>query len=139
MTRKHPFEELEQFFERMTQQVDTGDWTSLMGDAVPIDLVDTGDTYELSADLPGFDRDDIDITISGDSLQLDAVRESETTEDIEGRYIRRERQERSLSRSIRIPDAIDHDTARAKYTNGVLSVTLPKSEPDEEGRQIDIE
>lgn len=139
MARKNPFEELEQFFERMSQQVETGDWSALTRDSVAVDVVDTGDAFQITADLPGYDRDDIDITLTGDTLQIDAGREEETEEAYEGSYIRRERHEQTASRSVRIPDATDEEAASATYTNGVLTVTLPKADPGEHGRQIDID
>lgn len=139
MSRKHPFEDLEQLFERMSRQVESGDWTKITGGSVAVDLIDTGDAFEVTADLPGYDREDIDLTLAGDTLEIEAVRSSEFEEEVDGRYLRRERQEHSVSRSVRIPEPTNDEEASASYANGVLTVTLPKVEPTEEGRQIDIE
>lgn len=139
MSRKHPFEDIEQLFERMSRQVESGDWSGLTGGAIAVDLIDTGEAFEVTADLPGYERDDIELTLAGDSLEIQAVRTSEFSEEADGRYIRRERQEHSVSRSIPLPEATDEDEASATYSNGVLTVTLPKAEPTEDGQQIDIQ
>lgn len=138
MTRRNPFEELEHLFERMSRQVETGDWAALTSEAVAVDLVDVGGSYELAADLPGYDRDDIDITLTGDTLQIEATRRS-TEEEVDGRYLRRERHERTVSRSVRLPEPVDEEGASATYRNGVLEVRFPKADPAEEGRSIDID
>ncbi len=139
MSRRNPFEELEQLFDRMSRQLDPGELSSLVGESLAIDLADTGDAFEVAADIPGYDREDIELTITGDQLQIDVHRSSEIDEEVDGHYIRRERHDRSASRTVRIPEPIDEESASATYNNGVLRVTLPKSEPGDDGRQIDIE
>lgn len=142
MTRRNPFEDLNQLFDRMSQQVDTGDWHSLGGDSIAVDVADTGDAIEIRADLPGYERDEIDLTLSEGSLRIQADRETTAEEEeAEGdvRYLRRERRRQSHRRSVRLPDPVDEENSNAKYNKGVLTVTLPKLDPDDIGRQIDIE
>lgn len=142
MTRRNPFEELEQLFERMSQQVEPSEWGSFRRGSISVDIVDVGDSLEVTADLPGFERDEISLTLSDGALRIDAERSSETEEreeDTAVRYVRQERHHESVSRSIRLPEAIDESAASARHTNGVLTVSLPKAEPGAEGRQIDIE
>ncbi|MCT9095131.1 Hsp20/alpha crystallin family protein [Haloarchaeobius sp. HME9146] len=134
--RRNPFDEIEEMFDRMGRQFEQTGMTSL--ETVPIDMQDHGDEYEVIADLPGFDSDDIDLTFSEGTLHLDASREEETEEEDEGRYIHRERRE-SVSRSVRIPEAVDEDAITASYNNGALTVRLPKEEAaGDEGHTIDI-
>ena len=138
MTRRNPFEELEQLFERMSKQVDPGDWGSF-GQSVPADVVDLGETIEITVDLPGFEREEIDLTLGDGSLRVQAEYEHEDAEeDPARRYMRRERSRKTISRSIRIPDAVDEDEATATLQNGVLTVNLPKVDPDAGSKQIDI-
>jgi HSP20 family protein len=63
------------------------------------------------------------------------------SEDGDGEYLRRERRSQSMKRSISLPEEIDEEGARASYSNGVLTVTLPKLAPDytDESRGIDID
>ena len=142
MGRHNPFEELEELFERMSGQFEGTDWYKIGNQSVVVDLVDLGDSFELTADLPGFDRDNINITLTDGTLTIDAEREEVTdTEDTEEsiRYLRQERHRSAVSRSIRLPEPIDEESAKATYNAGVLTIELPKLEPDRDGTSIDIE
>ena len=95
------------------------------------DIKDTGDAYELAADLPGFDKENIHVEIEGDILTISAERNSEVDEkDEEGTYIRRERTYGSFSRGFDISN-IDADKIAVKYENGVLTLDMPKKGADE--------
>ena len=122
----------------MSRQVETGDWSALTGGSMAIDVIDRDDAIEVAADLPGFDRDDIDITLSGDQLRIEARREPDV-EEPEVRYLRRERGDRAMKRSVRLPDVVDDENTSATYSDGVLRIELPKADPREDGRQIDID
>ena len=139
--RRNPFEELEEMLDRLSSQVEEG-MTRGGGLPVPgdvaVDVADAHDEYVVTADLPGYDTDDIELTLSEGTLRLEASRE-EREEHEEGRYIRRERTQRSVSRRIRLPDPVDEEDVSASYKNGVLTVTLPKVSGGEESKQIDIE
>lgn len=147
-TRDNPFSELERLFERMQRNVedaarrwDTGTLPSSSEAAsVKVDLADAGDELVLTADLPGFDPDDIEVRVSGRTLHVAAERESETeTEtDAEGDYYRRERHRASVSRSLTLPEDVDESDVSAQYRNGVLTVRMPKTEPAEEGTRIEV-
>lgn len=138
MTRSNPFEEIEDWIERMSEQFNPADLETFRGGSLPVDLIDTGDAFEVRVDLPGVDREDITLTLTDASLSIAAEREEEFEEEADGRYLRRERRD-LVRRSIRIPEPIDEDGSEAGYENGVLSVTLPKVHGEEGGRQIDIE
>ncbi len=136
MTRRNPFEELEQLFERMSQQVEPGEWRGIGGSAVPVDLLDSGDDFVIIADLPGYARDDIDLTVAEETLRIDAERD---TDEEAGEIIRQERRRGSASRSVRLPEPVDETETTATYRDGVLRVTLPKVTPEDDGQRIDIE
>ncbi len=104
------------------------------------DITDEGDHYMVQADLPGFAKDDIHIDINGNTLTLSAERHSEHEDkDKHGKYIRCERSYGSYSRSFDISN-INADDIKAKYKNGVLTLTLPKKElKAPEGKRLEIE
>lgn len=90
------------------------------------DLKDTGDSYVLEADLPGFDKKDINIEMNGDVLTISAERHSEhEEEDKKKNYIRCERSYGSYQREFDI-SGVETDKIGAKYENGVLTLTMPK-------------
>ncbi len=88
------------------------------------DILDKGDKFLLKADMPGFDKQDIHIDISGDRLTITAEHTEETNEN-DNAYIRKERRYGSLSRSFDISN-IESGNISARYENGVLELDLPK-------------
>ena len=88
------------------------------------DITDKGDSFVLEADLPGFKKDDIKIDLENDRLTIKAERRSEH-EDNKNGCIRRERRFGSFERSFDV-SGIDTSGIRANYTDGVLTLTLPK-------------
>ncbi|QSG06686.1 Hsp20/alpha crystallin family protein [Halapricum desulfuricans] len=145
-TRSNPFEELERLFERMSRQLEESSrkwepegalsrWAGF--EEMAIDLVERGDEFAVTVDLPGFERDDVEIEVTDHTLHIDAERE-EATEEEAAQYLRRERRHESMHRSIQLPDEVDKTSVKARMKNGVLTVTLPKLEV-EEPRTIEIE
>lgn len=147
--RRNPFEELEEMLERMSKQVEEG--VGGVGTAsVAVDVRDEGDAYVVTADLPGYEADDVDLTLSGKRLELSAERDVEYetageaddggSEDGAGTvdYVRRERRRSSVTRTVRLPEEVDPEGVEADLDNGVLTVHLPKAHA-EEGHRIDID
>lgn len=90
------------------------------------DVVDNGDSYLLKADLPGFDREDIQIEVKDGYLTISADHKEENEEkDEKQNFIRRERRYGSVRRSFQIGDMKPEDI-KAEYKNGVLALELPK-------------
>ena len=104
------------------------------------DLKDNGDSYTLEADLPGFEKKDINIEMNGDVLTISAERHSEhEEEDKKKKYIRCERSYGSYSRQFDI-SGIESDGITAKYENGVLTLNMPKKTATvPESRRLEIE
>ena len=93
-----------------------------------VDLRDCGETYCIEADLPGFQKEDLQISIQGNHLTIHAKRQNEQEHKSEsGNYIHRERFYGSFNRSFDIT-GIDAEKITAKYSNGVLKLHLPKKE-----------
>jgi HSP20 family protein len=146
-TRSNPFEEIERFFDRMSRQFDEASrtwetegplaqWTSGF-ESMAVDLVEHDEEFVVTVDLPGFERDDVEIQVTDHTLRIEAEHEEAREED-EERYLRQERRHESTRRSIRLPEAVDKAAVTAEMRNGVLTVTLPKLEV-EEARRIEIE
>ena len=92
------------------------------------DITDEGDHYLLEADLPGFDKKDINIDINGDTLTVSAQRRSRHEEkDEKDKIIRSERSYGSYTRQFDISE-VNAEAIKAKYENGVLQLELPKKE-----------
>jgi HSP20 family protein len=136
MNTTNPFDEIEQLFGR----------TSLMGDrawgrdlrTADIDVSAYDDEFVVTADLPGFDREGIDVRVDDGRLLIAAERDAEH-EDADRRYLRRERRHESVTRTVDLPASARADDASATYRNGVLTVTVPLDAHDaDEGHRIDV-
>ncbi len=104
------------------------------------DITDEGDSYVLEADLPGFDKKDIHLDLSDNTLTINAERHSEHEEKgKKEKYVRVERSYGRYSRQFDV-SSIDTENIKAKYDNGVLTLTLPKKqEALPEARHLEIE
>ena len=93
------------------------------------DISDNGEAYIVESDLPGVNKEDIDINIGDGILTVKAERKYENTDENGGKYLRRERAYGSFERSFNISD-IDAENIDAEFKNGVLVLTLPKKLPE---------
>lgn len=136
-----PFDGIDQFFGRM------GRGFELMGSAesvdhIAVDVADNGEQYQLTADLPGFDREEINLTVDDSVVTINAEHSYDHDEaSDDGSYLHRERQSTAVQRRVRLPTTVDEEHVTAVYDNGVVTVELPKlvSVDIEGGRQIEIE
>ena len=105
------------------------------------DVIEKDDSYQLEAELPGFNKEDIKIDLKNDVLTISASHsENKDEKDNNGKYIRRERRSSSFQRSFRV-DGLKPEDIIAQYRNGVLTVSLPKKEaiPEkEEAARIEV-
>lgn len=107
--------------------------------AFSTDIKDKGDHYELEADLPGVEKDDIKIDLTDNVLTISAERHSEYEEnDKKHNYVRCERSYGSYQRSFDTT-GIDTDHIEAEFKNGVLKLELPKiKEAKPETKRLEI-
>lgn len=107
--------------------------------AFSTDIKDKGDHYELEADLPGVEKDDIKIDLADNVLTISAERHSEYEEnDKKHNYVRCERSYGSYQRSFDTT-GIDTDHIEAEFKNGVLKLELPKiKETKPETKRLEI-
>jgi HSP20 family protein len=159
MTRRDPFNEIEDLLERMGHEFEElGGTLEGTGPEVPrfpgardvdVDVYGDDETITVVADLPGFDAADIDVELRDDSLVIAGSREESSDVEVgdagEGedgedavRYHRRERRLQSVSRRVPVPEPVEANAATASYDAGVLTVTLPKRSADD-GRGHTIE
>jgi HSP20 family protein len=128
-----PFEELgtlrhemDRLFERFF-----GEWPtwpkSDAGWAPRIDMGETGDSVTIKAELPGLEAKEVDVSIFGNTLTVRGEKKEEREEKDE-HYHLVERAHGTFSRVVRLPAAVDVEKIKASFKNGVLTITLPKTE-----------
>lgn len=94
------------------------------------DVKETDNGYELDIDLPGFKKDEITAHLEDGYLTVSAAKGVDKDEkDKEGRYIRRERYSGSMTRSFYVGNAVTEQDIKAKYEDGILSLSIPKKDP----------
>lgn len=100
------------------------------------DVYEKDDTYYLDIDVPGFNKEDINIEIKEGYLTVTAEKTETKTEE-DKNYMRRERSYGSYSRTFNLGDA-DEDKIDAKFENGTLSITIPKKDESLTKKNIEI-
>lgn len=111
---------------------------SLAGDTFKIDLQDNEKEYIVEAELPGIQKDEINLSLEEGRLQISVKKEETTEEEKEKNYIHRERRFSAMTRNVFLADAASDDI-KAKLTDGVLTITVPKQVKPELTKQIEIE
>jgi HSP20 family protein len=144
MTRWNPFREMvemQRTMDRMFDEVNRAvgsngsDWSSV-GKWLSLDVHDNGEAFVIEADVPGMNPENIDVTVHENTLTISG--EYAQPEAPEGtKRILNERRFGAFRRSITLPNAVDMDKAEANYDNGVLTLTLPRSE-NSKPRQISV-
>ena len=94
----------------------------------PSDVVDWGDKYELKVEMPGVPKENIDITVTPNEIEIAAENKTEAEEKGKN-WLRRERSSMSFYRNFMLPEELRTDKADAELKDGVLTLSLPKMEP----------
>ncbi|MFN4351123.1 MAG: Hsp20/alpha crystallin family protein [Hylemonella sp.] len=116
----------------------------LHGDPLPnpgqirMDVKENGEAYTVSAEIPGVRKEDIHVTIEGGMVMVRADVKQEDSQTQDDKLLRSERYFGSVSRGIQLPQDVDQGQAKAKYDNGVLTLTLPKKQ-GKGGQKLRIE
>ena len=134
LMRWEPFREsrklqylLDRFMDR--SYVDTPWFDGGSTGRLPLDLYQTDEAWVIKVNIPGFKPEDIEISVSGDTLAIQGeLKEQFEGVDDETKYLVRERHLSSFSRSLNLPGILDADKAQAEFGDGVLTLTLPKPE-----------
>jgi len=105
--------------------------------SVPVDIKEENGKVVLTADLPGVQKDDINLKADENSVEISAESSQELKEENE-KYLRKERSSKRFRRVVSWPTPIDAETIKAEYNDGVLSVEAEKKDA-ENGDNIEIE
>ena len=99
----------------------------MTGWSVPAtDVVEKEDAYEITAELPGMDEKDIDVSVANGVMTIKGEKKEEKEKKRKDYYLS-ERRFGSFQRSFRVPEGVDADKIDAAFQKGVLTVTMPKS------------
>ena len=137
---RYHFDSLRNEIDRLFDDFGTGFWRSPFDrswlSAAPfrfatstdlaVDIAEKDGIYEVTAELPGINEKDIDISVTDGGLSIKAQKNEEKKEEKKG-YVLSERRYGSFERRFGIPAGVDVDKISAAFKNGVLTVTLPKS------------
>lgn len=112
-------------------------WMSFQGEWMPaLDVAETGGSVVVKAEVAGMDPKDIDISLAGDTLTIKGEKKQEEKKESEN-YYRMERRYGSFQRVVSLPTTVDPQKVTATYRNGILTITLEKTE-ESRPKAIDI-
>ncbi|MCI4353389.1 MAG: Hsp20/alpha crystallin family protein [Thermoplasmata archaeon] len=94
----------------------------------PTDVVDTGTAYQVRAEIPGVPKEQIEIRVKGNVVEISGENRSESTDNSSG-YLHRERLVTGFHRALELPEPVVAAQAKAKVVDGVLELELPKQGP----------
>ena len=103
------------------------------------DIKETESGYELDIEMPGFQKDQLSVSLEDGYLHVSGTKTSKTENDSNQKYLRKEISE-SFQRSYYVGTEISEENMKAKYDNGILTLTIPKPQPQKpQLRSINIE
>jgi HSP20 family protein len=135
-----PFEQMEHDFEMLLRHrglFPLHGRTAFSEKMPSVDMIDQKDSILIKAELPGVDKKDLDISVTDKTVTIKGKTSSNKKEE-KGNYYRREISSGSFERVMTIPSNIDSSKARAKFRDGLLELTLPKTEKSK-GTKVSIE
>ncbi|MDX1695673.1 MAG: Hsp20/alpha crystallin family protein [Ketobacteraceae bacterium] len=104
-----------------------------------VDIRETDNSYEISAELPGIKKDDVHVHVENGVLSIEAATSDEKTEEKDGKVIRKERYSGKMTRSFTLGNNVNESDITANFENGVLTLTVPKQAPEKPAsRRIEI-
>lgn len=125
MTRLH-----DDFDRMMDRFLGDWGWPALGGQAAwgpALDIAERDDAVVVKAELPGMKADDVNVSVQGNVLTINGEKKQET-EDKQENYYHVERRYGNFQRSVMLPSEVDVDRIEAQHRDGVLTITLPKTE-----------
>eukprot|EP00891_Asterochloris_glomerata_P009652 jgi/Astpho2/9652/Aster-x0407 len=112
---------------------------------IPLDITEDDKAFHVTADIPGVDKDRVDVSVDGDMLKISVTKEEKGEEDEDVKGVKIHRSERATEfqqRWVRLPaETADLDNVKAKFDGGVLKIDIPKKElkEDEKRNKINVE
>lgn len=132
LARLDPFRDMERFFEELDRQPD-------QARSMRMDVSETEQAYHVRAEMPGFDKQDINVAIDGHTVTIRAKHdEQKPLPQQSGTMMRSERFHGEQYRSFTLPTEVDDQQATATCKDGILELTLPKKNGGH-GRQLQIQ
>ena len=104
----------------------------------PAEVLESDNSYTINVELPGIDKEDVDISISDNKTLVVSGKKEESKEENDGKIYFSEFCSGSFHREFRLPDIADKENIKALSKNGILSITIPKREK-EKPKEIKIE
>jgi HSP20 family protein len=130
-------EELERMrrrFRRLLRRIEIPE----MYESFPVDVFEENDEIVIRADLPGFKKNEIQVRVLENAIDIKAEKKEEVEEKAEGFY-KAERKYGKLRRIIPLPLPVDSESAKAKLENGVLEIRVKKKIKERKGKEVKIE
>jgi HSP20 family protein len=129
------FDDLFNNFGRRSLGLPAGGW---QGVAAAIDVTETDKELVVTAELPGLDQKDLEVTLTGDVIAIKGEKKAEQ-EQKDGDHYYMERRFGAFSRAVRLPFEVKDENVQAKYDKGVLTIRVPKpAEAQRAPRRIDV-
>jgi len=143
-----PFEEMDRYFDSMFRRgwlrpmqwdwPKISEFANLQGTFTPkVDVIDRDKDVFVRAEIPGIEKDKLDVSVTDNTLTLKGSLEREEKQE-KGDYYRRETSYGEFVRTIGLPSKVDNEHVKASYKDGILEVTIPKVEQSQH-RTIKIE
>jgi len=127
------FDEFDNFFDDFLSRR----WPRLLDWNIPtlpeislpkVDILDHDNDIEVKAALPGVKKEDLDVSVTNQTITIRSCTKEEKKEEEKGKYFRREISRGEFQRTLSLPDNVDGDKAKASFKDGILTVTIPKTE-----------
>lgn len=147
-----PFESLRREIERVFEGFDEGLWRHPFWRPSPepvwpsrsewrilpaVDIAEKEKAYEITAELPGLDESDIEVSVSNGTLTIRGEKREESEEKQKDYYLS-ERRYGAFQRSFALPDGINVEKIEASFRKGLLTITLPKTAEAQKARKITV-
>lgn len=134
-------DEMDRMFDRLRFGIEDFWWPSpfVRGPRVPrVDMKEEDNSYLVEAEVPGMTKENVEIELGTNSIDIKAKKEEEKEEKAEG-YIRRERGSLSFYRRLPLPEDADRDLIEAKMEDGILKISIPKTQkPEDRKKKVEI-
>src|SRR6059036_1229066 len=140
------FEDMDRWFDNVRRTFEDRFWGGPLarwtGSDAPVreplvDLIDKGSEYVVRAEVPGVSKEDVDLTVTADGIEIRAETNG-SREEKEKNYEYRERTYQALRRVLSFPEEVKADLASATLKDGVLEVRVPKKEPTAEPKPVKV-
>jgi HSP20 family protein len=127
------FDEFDNFFDNFLSRR----WPRLLDWNMPtlpeisfpkVDILDHTDDIEVQAALPGVKKEDLEVSVTNQTITIRSSTKEEKKEGEKGKYFRREISRGEFQRTLSLPDNVDGEKAKASFKDGILKVTIPKTE-----------